>query len=108
MPRRERSLAGVVRAAEEVLRQNRVDHVFVGAISVIVFGEPRTTRDVDIHVRIPQEKVSRVVREFHRSGFLQSNYDLRAASRALAHGTMYDHCGTVRLDRAWSADANAK
>src|SRR2546428_426628 len=48
MPRRERSLAGVVRSAEEVLRRRRVDHVFVGAISVIVFGQPRTTRDVDV------------------------------------------------------------
>ncbi len=108
MPRRERSLAGVVRAAEEVLRQNRVDHVFVGAISVIVFGEPRTTRDVDILVRIPEEKVPRVVQDFHRRGFLASDYDLRAAIRERAHCTIEDRRGPLRIDLAWIADPTAE
>src|SRR2546426_9848073 len=48
MPARPRSYAAVVKAAERALRAARVDHVFVGGIAVMAFGEPRTTLDVDV------------------------------------------------------------
>ena len=108
MPRKERSLAGVVRAVEEVLRKNRVDHVFVGAISVIVFGEPRTTRDVDVLAKIPEEKVARVVQDFHRRGFFASDYDLRAAIRERAHCSIEDRRGPLRIDLSPAVDPTAE
>ena len=108
MPQRERSLAGVVRAAEEVLRKNRVGHVFVGAISVIVFGEPRTTRDVDVLARIPEEKAGRLVRDFRRRGFFASEFDLSAAIRERAHCSIEDRRGPLRIDLAPAADSTAE
>src|SRR2546422_8599003 len=48
MPARPRSYAAVVKAAERALRAARVDHVFVGGLAVMAFGEPRTTLDVDV------------------------------------------------------------
>jgi len=107
MPRKERSLAGVVRAAEEVLRKNRVDHVFVGAISVIVFGEPRTTRDVDVLARIPEAKAGLLARDFRRRGFFASDYDLDAAIRERAHCSIEDRRGSLRIDLAPAADSTA-
>ena len=98
MPRRERSLAGVVRAAEDVLRGNRVDHVFVGAISVIVFGEPRTTRDVDVLARISPHKVGPVVRGFRRRGFFASEEDLEAAARERSYCSIEDRRSQLRID----------
>lgn len=107
MPRRERLLAGVVRAAEEVLRKNRVDHVFVGAIAVIVFGEPRTTRDVDVLARIPGEQAGQLAQDFRRRGFFASEYDLRAAIRERAHCSVEDRRGPLRVDLAPIADSTA-
>lgn len=108
MPRRERSLAGVVKAAEEVLRKNRVDHVFVGAISVIVFGEPRTTRDVDVLAKIPPNKVTRLIQDFRRRGFFASEYDLQAALKERAHCTIEDRRGPLRIDLSPAADDTAE
>ena len=98
MPRKERSLAGVVRAAEEVLRNNRVDHVFVGAISVIVFGEPRTTRDVDVLARIPEPKAGLLARDFRRKGFFASEYDHDAAIRLVELYRRFDAHGHAVVD----------
>lgn len=108
MPPRRRSLAAVVRAAESVLRRNRVEHVFVGAVSVIVFGEPRTTRDVDIVVSIPGEKVARLVSDFRRRGFFASERDLRAALQEGGHCTLDDTRFGPRIDLALGGGAAAK
>jgi len=48
MPPRRRSLDAVLRTVEDILRANRVDHVFVGGVTVLAFGMPRTTTDVDV------------------------------------------------------------
>jgi len=108
MPRKKRSLAGVVRAAEEVLRKNRVDHVFVGAVSVIVFGEPRTTRDVDVLARIPESKAGRLALDFRRRGFFASEYDLSSAIRERAHCSIEDRRGPLRIDLAPATDPTAR
>ena len=100
MPPKRRSLAAVVRAAEDVLRRNHVEHVFVGAVSVIVFGEPRTTRDVDIVARVPEEKVADLVRDFRRKGFFASEHDLRAALMEGGHCSLDDSRFGPRIDLA--------
>lgn len=108
MPRKERSLAGVVRVAEEVLRKNRVDHGFVGAVSVIVFGEPRTTRDVDVLARIPEGKAGRLAQDFRRRGFFASEYDLSSAIRERADCSIEDRRGPLRIDLSAAADPTAR
>lgn len=108
MPRKGRSLAGVVRVAEEVLRENRVDHVFVGAVSVIAFGEPRTTRDVDVLAKITEEKAGRLAQDFRRRGFFASEYDLSSAIRERAHCSIEDRRGPLRIDLAPAADPTAR
>ena len=108
MPPRRRTLADVVRAAEAVLRRNRVEHVFVGAVSVIVFGEPRTTRDVDILARIPEDKVARIVADFRRRGFLASEVDLRAALLEGGHCSLDDPRSELRIDLALGSSPAAE
>lgn len=98
MPPRERSLAAVVRAAERVLRRNRVDHVFVGALSVIVFGEPRTTRDVDVLARLTPANVAPLAADFRREGFFASEEDLRAALMEGGHSSLEDSRSPLRID----------
>ncbi len=79
MPRRERSLEGVLRAAEDVLRANRVDHVFVGGVTVLAFGMPRTTTDVDVIAVIDARKIPKIVTGFQRAGFFASAQDMHDA-----------------------------
>ncbi len=100
MPPRTRSLAGVVRIAEEILRRNHVDHVFVGALSVLAFGHSRTTRDVDVIVRLRPAETAQLAADFRREGFLASERDLRAALREGGHSTLEDTKSVLRIDLA--------
>lgn len=85
-----------------------MDHVFVGAVSVIVWGEPRTTRDVDVLAKIPEEKAGRLVQDFKRRGFFASEYDLRAAIRERAPCSIEDRRGPLRIDLAPATDPTAR
>src|SRR2546422_7644387 len=72
MPPRSRSLDGVLRIAEDVLRANRVEHVFVRGVTVLAFGMPRTTTDVDVIAAIDAGQIPKIVAGFQRSGFFAS------------------------------------
>jgi len=108
MPRRERSLAGVVRAAEEVLRRHRVPHVFVGAVAVIVFGEVRTTRDVDVLAKLKPAGIPALVADFRRRGFLATEEDLRLALSEGGHSRVEDTRSPLRIDLALADTSSAE
>jgi len=98
MPARPRSYAAVVKAAERALRAARVDHVFVGGIAVMAFGEPRTTLDVDVIASYRRADVPRVVAEFRRQGFRPSAADLRDSLSDGAHSTIPDALSQYHVD----------
>jgi len=105
VPRRERSLEGVLRAAEDVLRANRVDHVFVGGVTVLAFGMPRTTTDVDVIAVIDARKIPKIVTGFQRAGFFASAQDMHDALVEAGHMTIQDTRSTSRIDLVPSSTA---
>jgi hypothetical protein len=98
MPPRRRTLDAVVKAAEKVLRSNGVDHVFVGGITVLAFGTPRTTSDVDVIADITPAKVTSIASAFHRLGFLASAQDLHDALIEGGHCTIQDSRSAYHID----------
>ncbi|MEK6852202.1 MAG: DUF6036 family nucleotidyltransferase [Candidatus Thermoplasmatota archaeon] len=98
MPPERRSLEDVVRVAEDVFRTNGVDHVFVGAISVMAFGRIRTTEDIDVIADLAPSHVDRVCEAFRREGFLASPDDLRAAIAEGGHCAIEDVSSLYRID----------
>lgn len=98
MPPRRRSFEAVVRATETVLRTNRVDHVYVGGLSVMAFGAPRATVDVDVIAAYGPRKVEKLGAGFRRRGFLVSSYDLRAALEEGSHVTIDDPRSLHHID----------
>jgi hypothetical protein len=98
MPSKGRTLDDVLRTAEDVLRSNRVDHVFVGGVTVLAFGIPRTTSDVDVIATIPANKIPKIVDGFRRLGFLASAQDLHDALVEGGHVTIHDTRSTYRID----------
>ncbi len=98
MPPRSRSLDGVLRIAEDVLRANRVEHVFVGGVTVLAFGMPRTTTDVHVIAAIDAGQIPKIVAGFQRSGFFASAQDLHDALVEGGHVTIQDTRSTYRID----------
>jgi len=98
MPQKERTLDDVLRVAEEVLRSNDVEHVFVGGVTVLAFGLPRTTSDVDVIASIDARKIPKIVAGFQRFGFFASVQDLHDALVEGGHVTIQDAQSTYRID----------
>ena len=108
MPRRHRSFDAVVRAVEATLRRHRVDHVLVGAISVMAFGLFRTTAGVDVIADMRPDQLRPLAAELRHRGFAVSEDGLRDA---LADGgvcTIHDLRSPFRIELAPAKDAAAK
>ncbi len=98
MPPRKRTLDAVLKAAEDVLRANRVDHVFVGGVTVLAFGMPRTTTDVDVIAAVERGRIPKIVEGFRRAGFMTSAQDLHDALIEGGHVTVHDTRSAYRID----------
>ena len=108
MPVKPRSYVAVVKAAERALRASRIDHVFVGAIAVMAFGEPRTTRGVDVIASYRRGDVPRLVGAFRSQGFRPSPADLREALSDRVHSTIPDLRSEFHVDLAPAVRVAAK
>ncbi len=98
MPSRKRTLDAVLRTAEDVLRACRVDHVFVRGVTVLAFGMPRTTTDVDVIASLSPGKIPKIVEGFRRAGFAVSAQDLHDALTEGGHVTVHDTRSVYRID----------
>src|SRR2546425_11132080 len=98
MPPRSRSLDGVFRIAEDVLRASLVEHVFVGGVTVLAFGMPRTTTVVDVIAAIDAGQIPKIVAGFQRSGVFASAQDLHDAPLGGGHGTNQETRATDPID----------
>ena len=98
MPPRKRTLDAVLRTAEDILRATGVDHVFVGGVTVLAFGMPRTTTDVDVVAVLEAAKVPKIVEAFRRAGFALSAQDLHDALVEGGHVTVHDTRSIYRID----------
>ncbi len=98
MPPKGRTLDAVLRTAEDVLRACRVDHVFVRGVTVLAFGMPRTTTDVDVIAAIEPGNIPKVVEGFRRAGFVVSAQDLHDALVEGGHVTIHDTRSVYRID----------
>jgi hypothetical protein len=98
VPPRKRTLDAVLRTAEDVLRACGVDHVFVGGVTVLAFGMPRTTTDVDVIAAIDPGKIPKIVGGFRRAGFVASAQDLHDALVEGGHVTIHDTRSAYRID----------
>lgn len=97
MPPRRRTLDAVLRTAEDVLRASGVDHVFVGGVTVLAFGMPRTTTDVDVIAAIDPGKIPKIVAGFRRAGFVASAQDMHDALIEGGHVTIHDTRSAYRI-----------
>ncbi len=97
MPPRKRTLDAVLRTAEDVLRASGVDHVFVGGVTVLAFGMPWTTTDVDVIAAVDRGKIPRVVEGFRRAEFVVSAQDLHDALIEGGHVRVHDTRSVYRI-----------
>lgn len=86
--------AGFSRACEAV----GIRHAFVGGLAVIVWGQPRTTADIDAIASVPPEKVPALVAALKQEGFSASGQDFLDGLREGTHITVFDERSAFHVD----------
>ena len=98
MAAKPRPFAAVVKATEQVLQARGIDHVFVGGLAVLAFGEPRTMTDVEVVAAYGPGDAAPLAEEFRRHGFHASEEVLRAALADSTQCTIEDQRSHGRVD----------
>ena len=64
----------------EILNRINIPYLVTGALSVVYYGEPRTTHDIDLVVQIKEKDISTIIKNFQDDFFI-SEESIRASIR---------------------------
>ncbi len=82
----------------DFLDRENIDYVIVGGLAVIFYGTPRTTMDVDMVLKIPEDKIDDFIRFLKENDFFADKWDLEMSFRERSHCTIQDKRSMLRLD----------
>lgn len=80
-----KKIKDVLKTTTGYLNGTDIDYVFVGGIAVIVYGNPRTTVDLDLIVQMDEEDIDDFASYLRKEGFLCDPSDMKDAFRERTH-----------------------
>ncbi|MEF8874944.1 MAG: DUF6036 family nucleotidyltransferase [Candidatus Thermoplasmatota archaeon] len=98
----------VLRTTIEYLNQEDIDYVLVGGIAVIIYGNPRTTVDLDLLVKLEEEEIKDFAGYLQNKGFFSDPKDMKLAFEEKTHFTAEEKDSLFRLDIKGVYDAKEK
>jgi len=92
-----------VRKVVSVLEKSKIDYVIVGGLVAIYYGEPRTTQDIDVIIRVSEEDIEKIstlcsLLEREKFRIIGGCESIPAFIKEGAHVTIYDEDYTFRID----------
>ncbi len=88
----------ILEAVTDFLNSEGIDYVIVGGIAVIVYGNPRTTADIDLIVKLDEEGIEDFAEYLQGRGFLADIRDMRQAFKEKTHFSAEEKDSLFRLD----------
>ncbi len=98
----------VLETTTEYLNRKDIDYVLVGGIAVIVYGNPRTTVDLDLIVQMDEEDIEDFASYLRKEGFFCDPSDMREAFRNRTHFSAEEKGSLFRLDIKGVYDSGAR
>lgn len=98
----------VLETTTEFLNQKDIDYVFVGGIAVIVYGNPRTTVDLDLIVQMDEEDIEDFALYLRKEDFFCDPRDMKEAFRNGTHFSAEEKESLFRLDIKGVYDSGAR
>lgn len=93
-----REIQDLATAVARFLNKEKIKYAFVGGLAISAWGEPRTTRDVDVIMMIGQKHVHSLINFLKRSGFEASEEDAETALSEKSHFSVFDRNSEYWLD----------
>jgi len=88
----------VIKLVCSYLNGENIDYVLVGGLAVIMYGEPRMTMDLDMVLKIPEDKIEGLVEFLNKNDFFADKEDIVMAFGEKSHCTVQDKNSAIRLD----------
>ncbi|MBI4451604.1 hypothetical protein HY642_06535 [Candidatus Woesearchaeota archaeon] len=80
------------------LNDEHIPYMAVGAISVAIWGSPRTSQDIDIIIVIKEEDITRFARFCKKHHLSADEEEIKDALNEKSHVTVFDEESVYRLD----------
>lgn len=81
-----------------VLEKMNMDYAIIGGVAVSVWGNPRTTRDLDVIMVLKSEQLSMFLKELQEKGFSITREDIENALKERTHFTIFDTHSEYHVD----------
>lgn len=88
----------ILKTVVEYFDSNDIEYVLVGGIAVIVYGNPRTTVDLDLVVKIDKAEMRDFAAYLQREGFFSDVDDMKQAFEDQTHFSAEERDSLFRLD----------
>jgi len=88
----------VIKRVCSYLNKENIEYVLVGGLAVIMYGEPRMTMNLDIVLKIPEDKIEGLVEFLKKEDFFADKEDIKMAFDEKSHCTVQDKKSMIRLD----------
>lgn len=92
------SLDSVAASFARACREAGIDYVFVGGFAVIAWGQPRTTSDLDVLVRLDEDKIPAFVTALEDQSLETSVRDLRSGIATGSHVSVFTPDPVLTVD----------
>jgi len=82
----------------DILEKTKIDYVIVGGIAVSSWGNPRTTKDLDVIIVLKIEDIDELSKNLQENGFSTDREDIKDALKEKTHFTIFDKYSEYHID----------
>lgn len=82
----------------DILEELEKDYVIIGGIAVSSWGNPRTTRGLDIIIVLETRDTEKLYKTLEKRGFSVNKKDIEDALEEKSHFTIFDKCSEYHID----------
>lgn len=93
-----RKIEEIVKIVADFLNREGIDYVFVGAIAVSAWGNPRSTRDVDLIVVLEPNVIEKFVDFLRKNDFIVEREEIESAIKEKSHFSIMDKLSDYWID----------
>ncbi len=93
-----RDFYDVVKLTVGFLNGNKIPYMVVGAVSVAVWGAPRTSQDIDIIIHLKDDDIKKFADFCKNNKLSVDEEEIKQAFEERSHFTVFDDESTYRLD----------
>lgn len=93
-----RSIKDMFSEIVTILNGSGIEYAIVGGMAVGVWGNTRTTRDVDVILLMKEDDIPKMMKELKNSNFSVEEKDMRSALREKSHFSIFDKLSIYHAD----------